>query len=261
MQGWRGPAISRLDDTLTVSDFLDTRLTIKANNMASATTRCEHCRKRFRIDPNPAFLPCPPADYEGRLKRCPACLKLFTIMLEDSSAVAPPSASVPGWISNPNWIDDIYAGTNRRKRARQGSTTSITPLAATSHRDPQEKRTEPKREREGAPRYNSGLSFSAYMKESGEGIDDLKRLLGLPPLVTGALKTASFIGRLLLSPIDYPMWRAVQQGKMNQWDRVAIQLGTVYLLHRWSKASRKREDMTDQAKCVADAMKRKGWDH
>ena len=51
----------------------------------SATTRCTHCGKRFRIDPNPSFLPCPPSEYEGRLKRCPACHKLFTVKLENRS--------------------------------------------------------------------------------------------------------------------------------------------------------------------------------
>jgi hypothetical protein len=104
---------------------------------------------------------------------------------------------------------------------------------------------------------NSALSFNAYMAESGVGIDHVQRAVGLPPLVTGVLKTASFFGRLLLSPVDYPMWRAVKQGKMSEWDRVAIKLGLVYLLHRWHKASRKRRDMKNQAQYVAEAIKRR----
>ncbi len=114
------------------------------------------------------------------------------------------------------------------------------------------------RERNGTASDNPALSFKAYLAESGVGIDHLQRTVGLPPLVTGVLKMASFAGRLLLSPIDYPMWRAVKQGKMNQWDRVAIQLGIVYLLHRWNKSSGKRQDMKDQADYIAEAMKRKG---
>jgi hypothetical protein len=59
----------------------------------------------------------------------------------------------------------------------------------------------------------------------------------------------------MFSPIDYPMWRAVKQGKMNPWDRVAVHLAILYLLHRWSKASRKRQEMKDQAEYIAQAFR------
>jgi hypothetical protein len=112
-------------------------------------------------------------------------------------------------------------------------------------------------QRRGAEAYNSALSFKAYMAESGQGIDQLQQFFGLPPLTTGALKLAASIGRFLFSPIDYPMWRAVKQGKMRNGDRIAIQLGIMYLLHRWNKASRKRQDMKDQAEYLAEAMRRR----
>jgi hypothetical protein len=85
----------------------------------------------------------------------------------------------------------------------------------------------------------------------------MQSFLGLPPLVTGAVKLASLVGRIILSPIDYPMWRAVKQGKMRNGDRIAVQLGILFLLHRWNKASRKRQDMKDQAEYIAEAMKRR----
>jgi hypothetical protein len=66
------------------------------------------------------------------------------------------------------------------------------------------------------------------------------------------------MGRIFWSPIDYPMWRAVKQGKMHNGDRIAIQLGILYLLHCWNKASQKRQDLKDQAENIAAAMKRKG---
>src|SRR5688572_10213847 len=54
-------------------------------NSTIATTRCQQCGKRFRIDANPGFLLCAPTEYEGRVKRCPACHELFTVKLDDDA--------------------------------------------------------------------------------------------------------------------------------------------------------------------------------
>jgi hypothetical protein len=225
-----------------------------------ATTRCQHCGKRFRIDPNPAFLPCPPTNYEGRLKRCPACLKLFTVKLEKSRTAASASVSAPGWITNPNWVDDIYAGTIRRKTYTPNTSDPLVlPGKESSGRSSSDDHSrDSARTRQSATTTNRDLSFKAYVSESGSGIDRIQRFFGLPPLVTGALKLASLAGRIMFSPIDYPMWRAVKQGKMNPWDRVAVQFGILYLLHRWSKASRKRQEMKDQAEYLAKSLERNG---
>lgn len=319
-----------------------------------ATTRCQHCGKRFRIDPNPAFLPCPPSEYEGRLKRCPVCHKLFTVKLDDGHQA---QEAMIDWLNsgtNPNWVDDVYAGTNRRSKAQPDArepislpatiparrlaemlqdnqiddvygnlpsidervfndrlnteratrtvgsfiaagfvafilaailfslllpidiaapATLIVGLAIAIWVARYEKLLGPARvikrlrdeqlrkwirQRKRAANYDPTLSFKTYMAESGQGIDTLQKAVGLPPLVTGALKMASYAGQILFSPIDYPMWRAVKQGKMNEWDRVAVNLGIIYLLHRWHKASRKRQDMKDQAELIAQAMKRNG---
>jgi hypothetical protein len=234
-------------------------LPMKTNNTTSATTRCQHCHKRFRIDPNPAFLPYPPTDYEGRLKRCPACLKLFTIKLEESRTVAPAPANVPGWITNPNWVDDIYAGTCRQKKYTYNTSAPIKPFgkepSGRSSADDRSRASAKKLQRDTT--HGQDHSFMTYVSEGVSGIHDVQRFFGLPPLVTGALKLASLAGRMLFSPIDYPMWRAVKQGKMNPWDRVAVHLGILYLLHCWSIASRTRRDMKDQAEYIAEAMKRK----
>jgi hypothetical protein len=343
------------------------------NGTMNATTRCQHCGKRFRIDPNPAFLPCPPTEYEGRLTRCPACKKLFTIMLEDNCIEHPRSTYCFTGTDNPNWIDDVYAGTRRRrnperdrwglspfaKSSEQKGTVPLTlPVVASSARpagtsisnriddvygrlppiDEREYRTlvdgecvacaiggflgfgllflflaamlflpllppelavfatmitactaaiigarrqyrqatrlAPERikkqlldkqlrqwnrdraQRRRAAAHNPALSFKAYMAESGQGLDQLQQFFGLPPLTIGALKLVASIGRLFFSPIDYPMWRAVKQGKMRNGDRIAIQIGILYVLHRWNKTSRKRQDMRDRAECIAEAMKR-----
>jgi hypothetical protein len=238
---------------------LDREFPMKTNNTASATTRCQHCRKRFRIDPNPAFLPCPPTDYEGRLKRCPACLKLFTIELEDAGAVSPARPNVAGWITNPNWVDDIYAGTRRRKTVERNTPDPVVLRGKEpSGRSSQDNRSrDSARQPQRATTHGPDLSFKAYVSESDSGIDQMKRFVGLPPLVTGALKLAALAGCIMFSPIDYPMWRAVKQGKMNPWDRVAVHLGLLYLLHRWSKASRKRREMKEQAQYIAEAIKSK----
>jgi hypothetical protein len=230
------------------------------NGTTMATTRCQHCDKRFRIDPNPSSVPCAPSEYEGQLKRCPACHKLFTVKLENRNTKAHAPLFLPTRIANAHWVDDVYAGTNRRRNSRQStSTQAALPAPKPPSRPfPDKQLSEPKRERNEAASDNPALSFNAYMGESGAGIDHLQRAVGLPPLVTRVLKMISCIGRLLLSPIDYPMWRAVKQGKMNQWDRVAINLGIVYLLHSWNKSSRKHQDMRDQADYIAEAMKRKG---
>lgn len=229
------------------------------NGTTIATTRCQHCGKRFRIDPNPSSVPCAPWEYEGQLKRCPACHKLFTVKLESRSTKAHAPLCRPTRIANAHWVDDIYAGKNRRRNSRQYASTQAALPATIPVSRPFRNEELPKRMqgRKPAASNNPNLTFNAYMAESGAGIDHLRHAVGLPPLVSGALKTASFVGRLLLSPIDYPMWRAVKQGKMNQWDRVAIQLGIVYLLHRWNKSSRNRQDMKDQAEYIAAALKRK----
>jgi hypothetical protein len=180
------------------------------------------------------------------------------VTLENRNTKAHAPRGLPMRTANEYWVDDIYAETNRRGNWQQYATKAALPATILLKPPfPEEQLREPMREQKRDASGNPALSFKAYMAESGVGIGHLQEAVGLPPLVAGVLKITSRIGRLLLSPVDYPMWRAVKQGKMNQWDRVAIQLGIVYLLHRWNNASRKRQDMKDQAEYIAAAIKPK----
>ena len=55
--------------------------------------------------------------------RCPACRKLFTVKLENRSTKAHAPLCLPTRIANAHWVDDTYAGTNRRMNSRQFAPT------------------------------------------------------------------------------------------------------------------------------------------
>ncbi|HMO83407.1 MAG TPA: hypothetical protein PKC18_00655 [Lacipirellulaceae bacterium] len=220
------------------------------------TTRCPHCRRRFRIDPHPDFRPSSCADYAGRLKRCPGCGQLFAIALANGGAKPELPRSEAPRFSTASWVVEVHAGVTCQERtpgsdSQQQAEPTAAPGRPPTSKPPRRKGTPKPAGETSLPR---NLSWGAYMAEAAADLDRLQQAVKLPPLAAAVLKATLLFGRLVISPLDYPLWRAVQQGRMSQGDRVVIQLVVAFLLFRWSRALRKRQDLKDQAEALAQAL-------